>query len=162
MAVLGLRCCTQTVSSCCKRGLLFTVVCGLLICGGFSCCEAWTLGVQASVVVAYRLSCSVACGIFPDQGSKLCPRTSLVVQWLRIRLPVQGTRVRALVQEDPTCCRATKPVHHNYWACVPLLLSPCATTTEACAPRARALQQEKPLQWEAHAPQWRVAPAHCN
>ena len=38
---------------------------------------------------------------------------SLVVQWLRIRLPVQGTRVRALVWEDPT------------WQ-----LSLCATTTE--------------------------------
>ena len=41
-------------------------------------------------------------------------RASLVAQWLRIRLPVQATRVRALVQEDPTCRRATKPVHHNY------------------------------------------------
>ena len=41
-------------------------------------------------------------------------RASLVVQWLRIRLPMQGTRVRALVREDPTCHRATKPVHHNY------------------------------------------------
>ena len=41
-------------------------------------------------------------------------RTSLVAQWLRIRLPMQGTRVRALVQEDPTCHRATKPVCHNY------------------------------------------------
>ena len=40
--------------------------------------------------------------------------TSLVAQWLRIRLPMQGTQVRALVWEDPTCCRATKPVHHNY------------------------------------------------
>ena len=40
--------------------------------------------------------------------------TSLVVQWLRIRLPMQGTRVRALVQEDPTCRGATKPVCHNY------------------------------------------------
>ena len=40
--------------------------------------------------------------------------TSLVAQWLRIYLLMQGTRVRALVQEDPTCCRATKPVHHNY------------------------------------------------
>ena len=39
---------------------------------------------------------------------------SLVAQWLRIRLPVQGTRVRALVREDPTCRGATKPVHHNY------------------------------------------------
>ena len=25
-----------------------------------------------------------------------------------------GTRVRALVWEDPTCCGATKPVRHNY------------------------------------------------
>ena len=41
-------------------------------------------------------------------------RTSLVVQWLRICLPMQGTWVRSLVQEDPTCCGATKPVRHNY------------------------------------------------
>ena len=40
--------------------------------------------------------------------------TSLVAQWLRIRLPMQGTWVRALVWEDPTCRGATKPVHHNY------------------------------------------------
>ena len=39
---------------------------------------------------------------------------SLVAQWLRIRLPVQGTRVRALGQEDPTCHGAAKPVRHNY------------------------------------------------
>ena len=44
-------------------------------------------------------------------------RASLVAQWLRIRLPTQGTRVRALVREDPTCCGATKPMCHNYWAC---------------------------------------------
>ena len=73
--------------------------------------------------------------------------TSLVAQWLRIHLPMQGTQVRALVWEDPTCRGATKPVRHNYWAHVP----------RACAP-----QQEKPPQWEARAPQQRVAPAHCN
>ena len=39
---------------------------------------------------------------------------SLVAQWLRIRLPIQGTRVPALVREDPTCRGATKPVCHNY------------------------------------------------
>ena len=27
----------------------------------------------ASVIVAHWLSCSAACGIFPDQGSNLCP-----------------------------------------------------------------------------------------
>ena len=35
-------------------------------------------------------------------------------QWFRICLPMQGTQVRALVQEDPTCHRAAKPVRHNY------------------------------------------------
>ena len=40
-------------------------------------------------------------------------RASLVAQWLRIRLPMQGTRVRALVWEDPTCRRAAGPVSHN-------------------------------------------------
>ena len=39
---------------------------------------------------------------------------SLVAQWLRVRLPMQGTRVRALVWEDPTCRGATRPVSHNY------------------------------------------------
>ena len=38
---------------------------------------------------------------------------SLVAQWLRIRLLMQGTQVGALVWEDPTCRGATKPVHHN-------------------------------------------------
>ena len=41
-------------------------------------------------------------------------RTSLVVHWLRIRLTMQGTWVRALVWEDPTCRGATKPMRHNY------------------------------------------------
>ena len=80
---------------------------------------------------------------------------------------MQGTWVQALVREDPTCRGATKPVRHNYWACAlelrePQLLSPRAATTEARAPRARALQQEKPLLWEACAPQRRVAPARHN
>ena len=35
-------------------------------------------------------------------------------QWLRICLPMQGTRVRSLVQEDPTCLGTTKLVCHNY------------------------------------------------
>ena len=39
---------------------------------------------------------------------------SLVAQWLRICLLMQGTRVRALVWEDPTCHGATGPVSHSY------------------------------------------------
>ena len=88
---------------------------------------------------------------------------------------MQGTRVRALVREDPTCRGAAKPVRHNYWAHalqllrpmrsrvhVPQLLSSRAATTEARTPRARAPQQKKPPQWEARAPQRTVALAHRN
>ena len=39
---------------------------------------------------------------------------SLVVQWLRIRLPMQRTWVQSLIWEDPTCHGAAKPMHHNY------------------------------------------------
>ena len=55
-------------------------------------------------------------GIYPEKTiiQKETWGFSLVAQWLRIRLPMEGTRVRALVQEDPTCCGATKFVRHNY------------------------------------------------
>ena len=55
-------------------------------CSGFCCCGAWALGARASVVaarrlqsagsvvVAHGLSCSVACGIFPDQVLNPCPK----------------------------------------------------------------------------------------
>ena len=59
------------------------------------------------------------CGIIPVVARQEMLRrgTSLVAQWLRIHLPMQGTQVQALVQEDPTCRGATKPVRHNYRAC---------------------------------------------
>ena len=38
----------------------------------------------------------------------------LVIQWLRIHLPMQETWVQSLLQEDRTCRRATKPVHRSY------------------------------------------------
>ncbi|KAJ8791477.1 hypothetical protein J1605_004282 [Eschrichtius robustus] len=40
---------------------------------------------------------------------------------------MQGTRVQALIREDPTCHGATKPVRHNYWACA---LEPAVSTEE--------------------------------
>ena len=35
--------------------------------------------------------------------------TILVVQWIRICMPMQGTRVQSLVREDSKCSGATKP-----------------------------------------------------
>ena len=42
--------------------------------------------------------------------------TSLVVQWIGICLPMQGTRVLPLVLEDLTCCGTTEPLSHNCWS----------------------------------------------
>ena len=79
---------------------------------------------------------------------------SLVAQWLRICLPMQGTWVRALVREDPMCCGATKPVclnywactlepvSHNYWDCVPQLLKPACL--EPMLLNKRSHRSEKP------------------
>ena len=55
----------------------------------------------------------VLCTTFEDYSKEKC-WASLVAQWLRICLLMQGTRVRALVWEDPTCQGATGPVSHNY------------------------------------------------
>ena len=54
-------------------------------------------------------------GIYTEETiiQKNTCRASLVAQWLRVRLPMQGTWVRALVWEDPTCCGATRPMCHN-------------------------------------------------
>ena len=69
---------------------------------------------------------------------------------------MQGTRVRALVREDPTCRRATKPVYHNYWACalelpshnywarMPQLLKPAFL--EPMLRNKRSHRHEKPMQ----------------
>ena len=51
-------------------------------------------------------------------NSKACilkqgARTSLVEQWLGSHLPMQGTQVRFLVREDPTCRRGAKPEQHS-------------------------------------------------
>ena len=50
------------------------------------------------------------------------------------------------IWEDPMCRGATKSMHPNYWACS---LEPM-------------LYKRSTPQWEAQAPQWRVAPVHYN
>ena len=59
----------------------------------------------------------ILCYQMPLKGVplKMCiSRAPLVARCLRVRLPRQGTQVRALVWEDPTRRGAAKPVRHNY------------------------------------------------
>ena len=67
-------------------------------------------------------------------------RPSLVVQWLRIQLPMQGTQVQSLDQEDATCCRASKPVHRNSLSASSLR----SATREAAAVRSSHTDEEQP------------------
>ena len=43
--------------------------------------------------------------------------TSILVQWIKICLPMQGKWVQTLIWEDTTCLGATEPMCHNYWGC---------------------------------------------
>ena len=67
---------------------------------------------------------------------KMLWRASLVIQWLRIQLAMQGTPVRSLVREDPTCLGAGEQ-------------APAPQLRKPARPRACALQQEGPLHREA-------------
>ena len=103
-------------------------------------CLCTTLGRRKNTICIYVYIISIlfqACvcmcvcvkGNLKEIQQKNLTRASLVAQWLRICLLMQGTRVRALVWEDPTCHGATRPMSHNYWACA----------SGACSP-----QQERP------------------
>ena len=68
--------------------------------------------------------------------------TSLVVQWVGICLPMQGSWVPSLVWENPTCLEATKQVSSNYWAYLLQLLKPACL--EPLLDNVRSHCNEKP------------------
>ena len=70
--MLGLRFCERAFSSCGKRGPLFIAVHGTLTLVPLLLRSTGSRR-AGSVVVANGPSCSVACEIFPDQGSNPCP-----------------------------------------------------------------------------------------
>ena len=81
-------------------------------------------------------------------------RTSLMVQWVRICLPIQGAQVQSLAQEDSTSLRATKSVHPPSMALEPQLPKP--KRLEPVLRSKRSPRSEKPTH------NLRVAPALHN
>ena len=73
LAALSLLLYTQVFFSC-EQGPLSSCSPQASHCSG-SYCGAQALGTQASVIVLHRLSCSAACGSFPDQELNPCPLT---------------------------------------------------------------------------------------
>ena len=84
LVVLGLLCCRGFALVVENKGCSLVAVHGILITVTSLCCRAWALGPVGSVVmapslqstgsiiVAYGLSCSAACGIFLDQEQNPC------------------------------------------------------------------------------------------
>ena len=81
--------------------------------------------------------------------------TSLVAQWIRICLPVQGTQVWFLVQKIPRAADHPSPwvttIEHVLW-------SLWAAPADAQASSGHTPQLEKPPQWEACALQLERSP----
>ena len=93
------------------------------------------------LISVWEIKSHMPCGIARKRKQKILIGASLVFQWLRI-LPTQGTRVRFLVQEDPTCGEQ---------------LSPRATTTKSVLPSLSDTVTE-PVLWSLglHLPDSRV------
>ena len=143
MAALGLRCCVQA-SHCSGFSLLWRTGSRRM---GFSSCgsgKSWDSLFKFTLAMGFPGGAVVKNppANARDTGSSPGPR--------RPHMP------RSNSAHEPQLLSLHSRAHE------PRLLGPCATATEACVPRARAPQQEKPLQWDAHAPQCRVAPACRN
>ena len=63
-------------------------------------------------------------------------------EWLEVRMLVWRTPVPSLLQEDPTCCEAAKPMCYNYWAF--LLQLRKSTALELGLHNKRSHQNKKP------------------
>ena len=72
VVALGCHCCQWAFSS---RGEWATLRCRARTshCCSFSCCRARARRHTGLAAVIHELSCPVASGIFPNQGSNLCP-----------------------------------------------------------------------------------------
>ena len=80
---------------------------------------------------------------------------SLVVQWLRVRLPVED-----MGSEDPTCCEVNKPTCHNYES---TLQSPQAATTEPKRDNYNSLCSAREVTAvRSQSPATREAATHCR
>ena len=71
-AVLDLRCCAEAFCRCSKQGLLSSCGSGVSHCSD-SCCRAQALGLTGFSSCDAGTCLPMACGMFPDQISNLCP-----------------------------------------------------------------------------------------
>ena len=122
LVTLGLHCHVQAISSCGEWELLFIAVHGLLIAVvsllqstgsrhmGFSSCGLRAVELAGSVAVAYGLSCSKACGTFPDQRLSPC-----LLHWQANSLPLslRGSMISAFLHTLHACSTPHNMYRHS-------------------------------------------------
>ena len=99
--------------------------------------------------VTSRLLLPLLPSLIQREEGKMLIGTSLIAQWLGIHLPVQGTQVQCLVWKDPTCCGATQPMSHSFWA--PVHLEPTSHDKRSHSnkePKRHSEEEPRPLQLE--------------
>ena len=69
-----------------------------------------------SSFLIWKIHSSPTVSFYPIKSNAVGEGASLVVQRIRICLPVQGTRFRSLIWEDPTRRGTAKPVDYSHWA----------------------------------------------
>ena len=67
----GSSCCMWAFPDCGEQGLICSGARASHCCD-FAYCRPWALDLVGSVVAAHRISCFVALGVVPDQGSNPC------------------------------------------------------------------------------------------
>ena len=97
---------------------------------------AWTVHSRVNLVYTSWYEC------YHLNMMKEMMKTSLLLQWLRISLPRQGTWVWSRVQEKSTSCAAAKSKCYNYWARHCSYWSPYTLDPMSCSKRSHC--NEKP------------------
>ena len=112
--------------------------------------EAALLGMPSSCVVTQVGACISRYHLLEENvhNLKASAGASLVAQWSKICLAMQGTEVEALFWDDPTCLWVTKP------------MCPCATDSESelWSPQATATEPHAELLKHSTAKQQRPCP----
>ena len=88
-------------------------------------------------------------------------RLSDEIPWVCLSMLIKRDFFGGPVVENPPVCAGDVGLFDPWLGKIPCAsgqLSLCITATEACAPRATAPQQEKPLRWEAHTPRLEGSP----
>ena len=118
------------------------------------------VGLSKELWLGMKILCMVTDYIFLAKGdfkdkSKRKFGTSLVVQWLRIHIAIQGMQIKSpgWGNKIPHTTAQLNPMYHSYWACAPQILRQCAATkTHTQCSQINIFKKRKKKNWNWNLP----------